>query len=325
MKDVQPGMDLELQPLPAKKITLGRVMPPTAPAVMTKPVLPSAHEPRHRETDSSAQGNSNGVVDIDDDEEEEVVDLEELESRPPRPSVMHRQDNRRTSPRQRPRQGLIDTQPRMDESLPMGTVSLPASPPRMTIPPRLSMQRSVSMNNPFAPPIPSPNPDRIAEPAEIEDLGEREETPAPRMHGARMVPQREGSRTMSRQTSYHAVMDDDDDEIVPVVLEPVPMPASPPPEAISIPGVDRTYSMAQPMLNVEPPSKNYKQTTSIVAKARAVVRTYKGSDAPVSKRGRGRDGEKDKDDGPDLKKELSKLDNEVSFLRPLVVLDVESR
>jgi hypothetical protein len=66
---------------------------------------------------------------------------------------------------------------------------------------------------------------------------------------------------------------------------------------------------------MEPPSKSYKQANSIVAKARAEGRTHKGTDAPVAKKGKGR--EADKDDGPDLKKELSKLDNEVSI--PLII------
>jgi hypothetical protein len=311
-KTVEPGLDLEAQTMPARKITLGRLVPPAAPTVMTEAAPPPAHEPRQRDPHSPVQVDSSGVVDVVDDEEEEIVELEELDSSPVRPSVPPRQEARRASPRQRSRQGLIDTQPRMEENLPMGTASLPASPPRLTIPPRLSMQRSISMNNSFAAPIPSPNPDRTVEQEEIEDLGEREETPAPRGRPARVVPQGEGSRPMSRQTSYHAVMDDDDDdEIVPVELEPVPMPASPPPEAIPIPGIDRTYSMAQPMANMEPPSKSYKQANSIVAKARAEGRTHKGSDAPVAKKGKGRDA--DKDDGPDLKKELSKLDNEVSI------------
>lgn len=120
---------------------------------------------------------------------------------------------------------------------------------------------------------------------------------------------------MSRQTSHTAAMNDDD-EIVPVELEPIPMPPSPSLEAIPIPGINRTYSMAQPMSNFEPPSKSNKQTTSIVAKARAVVRTHKGIDAPAAKRGKGRDGDKDKDDGQDLKRQLSKLDNEVGAFPP---------
>ena len=91
------------------------------------------------------------------------------------------------------------------------------------------------------------------------------------------------------------------------------MPASPPPQAIPIPGIDRTYSMAQPMANTEPPSKSYKQATSIVAKARAVVRTHKGIDAPVVKGGNGRDQKRDKVERQALKRQLSQLDAEVSL------------
>jgi hypothetical protein len=94
----------------------------------------------------------------------------------------------------------------------------------------------------------------------------------------------------------------EDDDILPIEPEPVPMPASPPPEAIPIPGIDRTYSMAQPMAVPEPSFRNSRQTTSIVARARANVRAITG-----------RRPERETEDGPDLKKELSKLDAEVSF------------
>lgn len=313
-KSVELGLDLEARALPVRKIALGRVMPPAAPAMMNETASDSAHASRPRVHQNSSEAKSNGADEVDD-EDDEVVDLEEMESSPPRPPTRQMQDARKASPRRRPRPGLIDTQSRMDESLPMDTVSLPARPPRSIIPSRMSMSRSTSMNNTFPAPVPSLNAYRTVEQEEIEDLGEREETPAPRAHRPHIFPRREDSGSMSRQTSYNAAMNDDG-EIVPVELEPIPMPASPPPEAIPIPGIDRTYSMAQPMANLEPPSKNYKQTTSIVAKARAVVKAHKGLDASVAKRNKGRDADKDKDDGQNLKKQLSELDNEVNAFPP---------
>lgn len=273
---------------------------------MSRSASAGPHNQPAPEPSSPVQVVSSGVM----DEYEDIVDLDEREDTPPRTTMIPEKP--------RARQGLIDTQPRNEENMPRGTVSLPASPPRLTIPPRLSMHRSTSMNAALTPSISSANPYHIPDNEEIVELGTREGTPQPRLQlHQRHVAQREMDQGASRQIVDHEPLQDDDDDILPIELAPIPMPASPPPEAIPIPGIDRTYSMAQPMSIPEPPSKNYKQTTSIVAKARAVVRATKGTDVATTKRGKGR--QKEKDDGPDLKKELSKLDAEVSPACRIVV------
>lgn len=295
------AIDMESRTAPARKITLGRVVPAPIPEPISRPASMGPSNPPG--PDSPVQVISSGVV----DEDEDIVDLDEREDTPPRTKT-HVPETRREAERPRSRQGLIDTQP---EAMPYGTVSLPVSPPRITIPPRLSMNRSNSMNATSAPPVTTPNPYLVVENEDIVELDTREETPRPRVQiQQRHVAQRELEQGTSRQLIDQDMEESEDDDILPIELEPIPMPASPTPEAIPIPGIDRTYSMAQPMAVPEPPSKNYKQTTSIVAKARAIVRATKGTDGAVAKKGKGR--EREKEDGPDLKKGLSKLDAEVS-------------
>lgn len=287
------AIDMEARTAPARKITLGRVVPAPIPEPISRPASTGPLNPQ--EPDSPVQVISSGMV----DEDEDIVDLDEREDTPPR-TMTHVPDVQREMERPRSRQGLIDTQP---EVIPHGTVSLPVSPPRITIPPRLSMNRSNSMNATSAPPVTTPNPYQVVENEDIVELDTRLETPRARVQiHQRHVAPRELDQATSRQLIDQEMEQSEDDDILPIEPEPVPMPASPPPEAIPIPGIDRTYSMAQPMAVPEPSSRSSRQTTSIVARARANVRATTG-----------RRPERETEDGPDLKKELSKLDAEVSF------------
>jgi hypothetical protein len=282
------ALDMEA-PAP-RKITLGRVVPAPVPEPISRPASagPSRGPASPVQVTSGAE-----------EEEEDVVDLDEREDTPPRRNGDARRE-------ERSRHGLIDTQP--DAVSYSG--SAPGTPPRMTIPPRLSIHRT----NSYVPPVVTPNPDQSMENEDIVELDTREETPRRRVQThQRPIVQRELDAVVSRHATDQEMSNPDeseDDDVLPIEREPVPMPASPPPQAIPIPGIDRTYSMAQPMAVPEPPTKNYKGTTSIVAKARAIVRATKGTDAPAGKKGKGR--ERERDQGPDLKKELSKLDAEVS-------------
>lgn len=283
---VPAAIDMEA-PVP-RRITLGRVVPAPVPEPISRPASagPSRGPASPMQVTSGAE----------DDEEEDIVDLDEREDTPPLRNGIEQRGERPRS-----RNGLIDTQPELRSG----------SPSRLTIEPRLSTNR-----NAHAPPVTTPIPDQSMETEDIVELDTREETPRRRIQvHQRPIAQRELDAAASRHVTdqeMSIVDESEDDEIRPIEVEPVPMPASPPPQAALIPGVDRTYSMAQPMAVPEPPAKNYKGTTSIVAKARANVRATKGTEASVGKKGKGR--EREKDAGPDLKKELSKLDAEVSRL-----------
>ncbi|KAJ9113912.1 hypothetical protein QFC19_000106 [Naganishia cerealis] len=295
--------DLDFAPA---RITLGRV------ARLPEPVATRESTPNPQsnalQQDTFEPSSPVEIVPDGGGIDEEVVDLDTREDTPPRRTlVSSRAFERREADVSRSRHGLIDTQPQDEDIVQRETVLLPISaPPRLTIPLDLAMQRSTSMNastSAAARDLPVNN-------EEIVDLDTREDTPPPRQQAHSMlVGRKELSNGSSRQV--HDLAEAQDEEILPLEMELIPMPASPPPEMNAALGVQRTYSMAQPMANADPPSKNNK-ATSVVAKARASVRAYKGADPATKKKGKGRS--RETEDGQGLSSQLSKLDAEVSSI-----------
>jgi hypothetical protein len=315
--------DLDFEPA---RITLGRV------AVLPEPVVAKETAPKPHANPvqqlQSVPPSPVQVIDSDIEEDEEVVDLDTREESPPRKSlVTHRTFERREADVTSSRYGLIDTQPHDDdddEILPLETVSRPASPPpRLTIPPRLAMQRTASMNTSTSNSKEPPIQDFQMKHEEVIDLDTRDDTPPPRQQTHnRPVGRKEMLNGTATRQAFH-IADEQDDEILPIEMEPIPMPASPPPEANpnALPFIDRTYSMAQPMANIEPPSKANKQA-SVVAKARALVKANKGTDTSSKKKGK--ETARETEDGQDLSSQLSKLDAEASRLTMILWCDENS-